>query len=71
MSPSEIQVGDDARVISGDHEGKTGRVVYMRDVSTDFREAEQYALLEYVGVNWENKQYVDQISVPVRRLQRR
>lgn len=71
MSMSNINIGDDAKVVSGDHEGKSGRVVYLREVSTNFREPEDYALLEYTGVNWNNQSYVGQISVPVRRLQRR
>jgi len=71
MSVNDIGIGDDAKVISGDHEGKHGRVVYLRDVSTDFRESEPYALLEYNSINYANESFVDQISVPVRRLAKR
>lgn len=62
---SNVQVGDDVKVISGDHEGRAGRVIYMRNVQSGFKE-EPYALVEYLDINGR-----DEISVPVRRLEKK
>jgi len=61
-------VGDQVRVVSGDHQGRQGRIVYLREVSLDNREPERYALVEYAEENCFKEVHVDQISVPVRRL---
>lgn len=71
MSANDVrlaQVGDTVRVISGDHEGRQGKIVYLRDVSLDNRDPERYALVEYAEQNCFKEVHVDQISVPVRRL---
>jgi ribosomal protein L24 len=62
------QVGDDVAVVSGPHEGRKGRIVYIREVSLDNREAERYAIVEYSEKNCFDEVGVDHISVPVRRL---
>jgi hypothetical protein len=62
------EIGDTVRVISGDHEGRQGKIVYLRDVSLDAREPERYALVEYAEQNCFKETHVDHISVPVRRL---
>lgn len=64
----QIQPGCDVKVISGPHEGRAGRVLQTRDVSLDGREPETYAIVEYAERNVFKEVYVDQISVPVRRL---
>ena len=67
---SDIRPGDSVKVISGPHEGRAGRVLYTRDLSLDNREPESYAIVEYAQRNVFNEMNVDQISVPVRRLER-
>lgn len=62
------EVGDTVRVISGDHEGRQGKIIYLRDVALDMREPERYALVEYAEQNCFKETHVDHISVPVRRL---
>lgn len=62
------QVGDQVRVVSGDHEGRQGRIVYLREVSLDNRDPERYALVEYSEQNCFKEMQTDHISVPVRRL---
>lgn len=62
------EVGDRVRVISGDHEGRQGRIVYLREVSLDNRDPERYALVEYSEENCFKEIQTDHISVPVRRL---
>ena len=62
------QVGDTVRVISGDHEGRQGKIVYLREVGIDNRDPERYAIVEYAEQNCFKEVQVDQISVPVRRL---
>lgn len=63
-----LRPGDNVEVISGPHEGRSGRVVQTRDLSLDGRDPETYAIVEYVQRNCFNEVDVDQISVPVRRL---
>lgn len=65
---SNVAVGSDVKVVSGPHEGRSGRVVYTRDFSLDGREPEPYAVVEFQAVNAADQLYTDQISVPVRRL---
>lgn len=67
---SEIQRGDDVKVVSGPHEGRAGRVLMTRDISLDGRDAETYAIVEYAQQNCFQEMNVDQISVPVRRCVR-
>lgn len=62
-----VSIGQDVNVVSGPHEGKSGRVVYMREVSLDSRSPEPYAVLEYRGTNAADQPYIDHISVPARR----
>lgn len=64
---SEIRVGEDVKVVSGPHEGRSGRVIYQRDFSLDGREPEPYLVVEFRALNAADQTYVDQISVPARR----
>ena len=64
-----MRLGDQVSVMSGDHAGISGRVVYLRDFSYAGHEPEPYAIVEYHGKNCFDEVYVDQVSVPVRRLQ--
>jgi hypothetical protein len=64
---TKVDVGDDVRIISGDHEGRSGRVVYRRDFSMGGREPEPYLLVEYLDTTGA----VDQISVPARRTEKK
>ena len=67
---NDIRPGDDVKVVSGPHEGRAGRVLLTRDISLDQRDPETYAIVEYRQQNCFNELNIDQISVPVRRLQR-
>jgi hypothetical protein len=61
--------GRDVDVISGPHQGRSGRVLEIRDVSLgDGREPEGYAIVEYREKNCFDEVQTDQISVPIRRL---
>ena len=62
-----ISLGQNVRVASGPHEGRSGTVVQLRDVVLGYSEPEQYAIVEY-GVDGGGK---DAVSVPVRRLERK
>lgn len=64
---SEVGIGDDVKVVSGPHEGRSGRVVYMRQVAIDGRGEEPYAIVEFMDTNGG----VDHISVPARRTARK
>jgi hypothetical protein len=65
---NNLGVGSDVKVVSGPHEGRSGRVVYTREFSLDGREPEPYAIVEFSAVNAADQVYTDHISVPVRRL---
>jgi hypothetical protein len=65
-----MQIGQDVNVVSGPHAGVSGRVVYIRDYSQAGSEPEPYAIVEYHSKNCFDETYIDQVSVPVRRLSR-
>jgi len=65
---NNLRIGDTVDVVSGPHEGRSGKVVQTRDLSLDGHDPETYAIVEYVQRNCFNEVDVDQISVPVRRL---
>ena len=67
MNKADV-VGMNVDVVSGPHEGRSGRIVLTRDVGIDGRDPETYAIVEFTAQNCFKEQYTDQISVPVRRL---
>ena len=64
---SQVQIGQDVSVVSGPHEGRSGQVTTLRDVSTG-GEPETYAIVRFTATNCFKEVYTDEISVPVRRL---
>lgn len=68
MSRYDQFYGRDVDVVSGPHEGRSGRVLEIRDIAIDGRDAEGYAIVEFSGKNCFDEIYSDQISVPIRRL---
>ena len=79
---SDIRVGDDVRVVSGIHEGTSGRVVKIatpddvlfadskRPLAGSFLK-EDMALIQHRQTNAFNEVSVEEVAVPVRRLERR
>jgi hypothetical protein len=60
--------GRDVDVVSGPHQGRSGRVLMIQDIEIDGRDPEGYAIVEYREKNCFDETQTDQISVPIRRL---
>ncbi len=67
---SDIRQGDVVDVVSGPHEGRSGPVIQLRDISTG-GDPETYAVVAFRETDCFNETHADTISVPVRRLRRR
>lgn len=70
MKNEEIMLGMPVRVISGDHEGRGGRVIHLDYPKAFYNdEPELYAIVEYKEKNEvDGTERMDQIALPVRRL---
>ena len=65
----EIQIGDPVEVVSGPHEGRSGKISYLKQQSTSpMSDPEWYALVDIKQKHFDNTSSDDQIAVPVRRL---
>lgn len=72
----EAREGDHVDVISGDHEGRSGILTQLRQISMPWKDPEWYGVIAYEETahddsNPEGRKYTDHIVVPVRRLRPR
>lgn len=71
METREARVGDNVNVVSGPHEGRSGRIADLRQVQREWSDPEWYALLDFNYTDCFGEQHQDQIAVPTRRLKPR
>lgn len=67
----EPQIGDRVAVVSGPHEGRSGTISLLQEVSQPWKDPEWYALVDFQYTDCFGEVHQDQISVPSRRLKPR
>lgn len=63
-----VGVGDQVRVASGPHEGRSGTITGIRPVQVGYGDPEPYAIVQISVKDATDKLVDDFISVPMRRL---
>lgn len=71
MAIRDAQIGDNVDVVSGPHEGRSGKVALLQQVQMPWKDPEWYALVDFSYTDCFGEGHQDQISVPVRRLKPR
>lgn len=66
---NDIHIGSKVKVVSGDHQGRSGTVTYIAAPRISYTEPELYALVEISVVDASDRVVSDDIAVPMRRLQ--
>lgn len=69
MEAGKAMLGMPVRVVSGDHEGRSGTIVHLDFPKASYTDPELYAIVRYSYTDEEKTVHTDEIALPVRRLE--
>lgn len=70
MEASKAMIGMPVRAVSGDHEGRSGRIVHLDYPKASYTDPELYAIVEFTYKDEDGQAHKDEFALPVRRLEK-